>query len=332
MEDGRKLKHDVLELLRIRAVLQVESGESPEAVIKALGLTRGCIYRWMAKYREGGIRALKAKPLDGRPLKLSEEEVRWVFETLLSRCPLQLEFAHALWSREMVSDMIRERYGIKLSITSVGRLLKRLGLEHRKPLLRAFQQNPALVQEWVDREYPTLKRMALRDDAEIFFADETRVLTPFCRNTTKGGAPALRTRGGRFSISMLSAISSRGKVWFILRRGTTNANGFCDFLGRLLHNRSRKIFLVLDGYPVYRSSKVRKFVLSAGGALRLFFLPPYSSGIGDRTGHPYYTEWPVWGIGRGGLLRSSRVKNGSSAKDTGAPARSAPGNDIPDLY
>ena len=39
--DGRKLKHDVLEALRLRAVKQVEAGESPEVVIKALGMTRG---------------------------------------------------------------------------------------------------------------------------------------------------------------------------------------------------------------------------------------------------------------------------------------------------
>ncbi|MFO0754218.1 MAG: IS630 family transposase [Thermodesulfovibrionales bacterium] len=338
MGDGRKLKHDVLELLRIRAVQQVEKGESPEAVMKALGLTRGCIYRWLAQYRSGGVKALLAKPLDGRPQKLNEEEVRWVAETLLSRCPLQMGFVHALWSREMVSEAIRGKYGKKLSITSVVRLLKRLGLEHRKPLFRAFQQNPALVQGWADREYPLLRRMACRENADIFFADETRVLAPFCKGAMKGGIPALRTRGGRLYISMLSAVSARGKVWFMVRRGSPDADGFCDFLGRLLHNRSRALFLVLDGYPLHRSAKVRRFVRSTGGALQLFFLPPHPPGgegglearRGARKGHrfdadqpdwPGLSGWSAWGTGVSGTPGSSRAKQVTSTKDTKTPER-----------
>jgi transposase-like protein len=53
--DGRKLKHDVLEALRIRAVRQIEQGESPEIVINALGMNRRTIYKWIALYREIGI-------------------------------------------------------------------------------------------------------------------------------------------------------------------------------------------------------------------------------------------------------------------------------------
>ena len=50
--DGRKPKHDVLEALRIRAVQQIGQGESPEVVIKALGMNRRTIYKWIALYRE----------------------------------------------------------------------------------------------------------------------------------------------------------------------------------------------------------------------------------------------------------------------------------------
>jgi len=58
--DGRKLSHQAREEIRIRAVKRVESGESPEVVIKALGFHRSAIYQWIAKYREGGFDALKA--------------------------------------------------------------------------------------------------------------------------------------------------------------------------------------------------------------------------------------------------------------------------------
>ena len=43
--DGRKLKHDVLEALRIRVVRRIEQGESPEIVIRALGMNRRTVYK-----------------------------------------------------------------------------------------------------------------------------------------------------------------------------------------------------------------------------------------------------------------------------------------------
>ena len=147
--DGRKLKHDVLEALRMRAVHRVEEGESPEAVVKALGMNRRTIYKWIALYREGGTEALKARPLMGRPLKLKGSQLRFIYRTIVTKNPLQLRFSFALWTREMVKELIERKYGIRLSVISVGRLLKKLGLTCQKPLMRAFQQDPVVVKQWI---------------------------------------------------------------------------------------------------------------------------------------------------------------------------------------
>jgi len=277
--DGRKLKHDVLEAIRIRAVRQVERGQSPEAVIKSLGMTRGCIYKWIAKYREGGLDALRAKPLAGRPLTLNGQQLRWIYRTVTMKNPLQLKFVYALWTREMVKELIEKKYGINLSVVSVGRLLKKLGLSCQKPLMRAFQQNPILVQEWVEKVYPKIKKQAKKEKAEIFFEDEAGVRSDYHSGTTwgiKGQTPVIRTTGARFSLNMISAVSAQGKLRFMTFRGKMNAPVFCDFLKRLLHNAESKIFLIIDGHPVHRSAKVKRFVESTAGRLRLFYLPPYS--------------------------------------------------------
>jgi len=277
--DGRKLKHDVLEAIRIRAVQQVERGGSPEGVIKALGMTRGCIYKWIAKYREGGIEALKAKPLEGRPLTLTGQQLRWIFKAITTKNPLQFKFSFALWTREMVKELIENKYGIKLSVVSVGRLLKKLGLSCQKPLMRAFQQDPVIVQEWLEKEYPGIKRLAKKEKAEIYFEDEAGIRSDYHRGTTwgiKGETPIIRTTGARFGLNMISAISAQGKMRFMTYNGKVNATVFCEFLKRLLHNASNKIFLIVDGHPVHRSTKVKRFAESTGGMLRLFYLPPYS--------------------------------------------------------
>ena len=66
-DDGRKLDHKTLEQLRIRAVRQIEQGAHADEVAAGLGMTRAAVYGWLAKYREGGLEALKARPVPGRP-------------------------------------------------------------------------------------------------------------------------------------------------------------------------------------------------------------------------------------------------------------------------
>ena len=121
--DGRRLDHKTLEEIRIRAVQQVQAGESPEAVIRALGFSRICIYNWLARYREGGWNGLKAVKLNGRPPKLNGKQIRWIYNIVVTKNPLQLKFPFALWTRDMISQLVFNKYGIKLSKATVGRLL-----------------------------------------------------------------------------------------------------------------------------------------------------------------------------------------------------------------
>src|SRR5450756_2490705 len=118
--DARSLDHKTLEEIRIRAVEQVQLGESPEDVIQVLGFSRSCIYTWLAKYRAGGWAALKARAVPGRPLRISGPQMKWLYETVTQNNPLQYRFEFALWTRDMIQLLLREQFGLRLSVSSVG--------------------------------------------------------------------------------------------------------------------------------------------------------------------------------------------------------------------
>ena len=277
--DGRALDHSTLEDIRIQAVQRVEAGESPEDVVRILGFSRTVIYDWLAKYREGGLDALRAKPIAGRPPRLDGKQLRWLYKAITTKSPLQYRFEFALWTRGMVRDLIRDQFGVRLSDVSVGRLLKKLGLTPQKPLRRAYEQDAELVKTWLAEEFPKIQALAKKARATLYFSDEAGVRSDFHSGTTwapKGQTPIVAATGQRYGMNIISAISPRGDMRFMTVEGRMNAGKFIEFLKRLLHNAERPVFLIVDGHPSHRARKVFEFVRKTKGKLRLFFLPPYS--------------------------------------------------------
>jgi len=279
-DDARKLDHTTLEALRERAVRRVQEGESPEIVGKALGLNRTTIYDWLARYRGGGWGALKAKPVPGRPPKLSGKQMKWIYDTVTQKNPLQLKFEFALWTREIIATIIRDQFGIKLSPVSVGRLLAQLGITAQKPLHQAIERDEALVKKWLKTEYPKIKKMAQLQGADIYFGDAAHIRSDHHAGRTwgkKGETPVVKATGARHGISLISAITSKGHMRFMIKeKGGVNSAVFIEFLKRLLVGAKRTIFLILDRGPAHRSKKTKAFIDTLGGKLKVFYLPPYS--------------------------------------------------------
>jgi len=307
--DGRKIDHATLEVLRLRAVDQVELGADPREVSRALGMHETTVYGWVAAARAGGQEALRAKPIPGRPSKLTEAQQAAVFAWVAGKDPRQLSFDFALWTRDMVRELIRREFKVSMSASAVGRLLHRLGLSPQRPLWRAWQADPERVAAWKQNEYPSIARAARKAGATVYFADEASIRSDYHGGTTWGvigKTPVVRSTGARFSLNMISAVTAQGLLRFSTFTGTMTADKFIEFAKRLLADTTGPVFLVVDGHPVHRSNKVKAFVESTDGQLRLFQLPGYSPQLNP-------DEW-VWKnikhdrVGRTGITGPDQFK------------------------
>lgn len=163
-----------------------------------------------------------------------------------------------------------------MSVVSVGRLLRKLGLSPQNPLRRAYQQDTEAVEHWKKVEYPKIRAAAKREGAAIFFADEASVRSDYHSGTTwapVGQTPIVTKTGARFSMNLILAISPRGAMRFMTIDGKMTRPKFIEFLRRLLVGAKQPIYLIVDRHPVHRSGRVRQFVEATEGQLKLFFLP-----------------------------------------------------------
>ena len=275
---------------RLRAVQLLKEGNDAELVARMFGVSRAIVFRWQQKYDAGGPTELETKKTPGPASRLSPTQMSQLYAIVTGCDPRQLEFDFGLWTRKIIRDLIRREFGVKFSEVQVGRLLKKMGLSAQRPLYRAYQRNPELVEEWKKVIYPKIRRLAAEEGASIFFEDEAGLRTDHHSGTTWGAVgqtPVVVKTGERKSISMVSAISPRGELRFRVQEGSMTADRFIDFLKALLASVPGKVFLIVDGHPVHKAKKVKEFIENeVDGLLEMFFLPAYSPDLNP-------DEW-VW--------------------------------------
>lgn len=258
---------------------RVLAGESPRRVIDSMGLCRTTIYRWLRAYKSDGEIALKAKKHSGPVCKLSDKQKQTVRKWICGKDPRQHGFDFGLWTRKIVKHMILAKFGVSVSITTVGSLLAELEITPQKPLRRAYERDPEAVEQWKSETYPGLKMRARTMGADIFFLDEAgmRSDAPLQRTWgAKGQTPVVHTSGQRQSINAISAVNELGAFWYQVYSGRFNATLFKEFLIDFMRYRRRPVFLIVDGHPSHNAKLIEKHIQELKGKLELHFLPTYS--------------------------------------------------------
>jgi transposase len=279
--DGRQLDRKAQEAIRLMAVKRVREGESPSDVIASYGMNRTTIHKWLdrAKGKGAGLRKLKANKGTGRPRKLDVKQERQVFRWVNGKNPNQYGFDFGLWTRSIVCTLIEEKFGIRLSLASVGALLARLNLTAQKPLERAYQRDPEAIERWQRETYPAIAKQAKAQKAEIYFWDESGFRADAVHGKTwamRGETPVVHRPGQRQSISAASAFNSKGAFWFATYKGGLTGELFVDLLRQLMYRRKKPLHLIVDGLPAHKKAVVKEYVQSLAGKLQLHFLPGYA--------------------------------------------------------
>jgi transposase len=306
-KDGRSQSHETLEQFRMLGLERIRSGESPRMVAESFGMHRSWGYR-IAKKAAGrgkGKRALKSTVCTGRPPKLTPSQEQEVFRCMDGKHPHQYGFDFALWSRAIVAAFVLERFDVVLSITSVGTMLKRLGLSVQKPLKRAYQRNPEAIAKWTGATFPAIAVQAKLENADIYFWDESGFRADSVYGKTwgvKGQTPVVQVPGQRQSISAASAVNSKGGFWFATYQGAMDGEVFVELLQKMMHKRKKPMHLVVDGLPAHKRLIVKEYVQSTQGKLTMHFLPGYAPDLNP--------DELVWSHTKRSAAKRGPLKNG----------------------
>lgn len=109
--DGRKHDHHTLQVMRQQEVRAVHEGQTATSVAAAFGLNLRLVFTWLAKFSDSGEEALFAKPIPGRPAKVSDEEMRWIAQAVRNHTPQQFGFDYALWTLSPILKLTTRQLG-----------------------------------------------------------------------------------------------------------------------------------------------------------------------------------------------------------------------------
>ena len=281
--DFRSIGRSAQEELRRRAVFLVEhDGLSQVEAARLVGVQRQAVNIWVRRYRAAGEDGLldgrRVSPRRGKGL-LSDAQCRQVRDWITDRTPDQLKLSFALWTARAVLELIEQRFGIRLGLSTMQLYLQRWGMSPQKPMARARERQPMAISAWLQKDYPVIAARAKREKAVIYWGDETGISNQdqIGRSWAPKGQTPIATRDAkRFAESMISAVSNRGLMRFMLYDGALNIERFLTFLRRLIKDAGQKVFLIVDNLKVHHAKKVKAWVTAHVHEIELFYLPAYA--------------------------------------------------------
>jgi len=286
----RKLPSAAQEERRRQVVGLRQRGLTYKGIAEQVGLSRTGVIDICQRFAAEGAKGLVSKPRGRKPdeQRLLDTRQEAEVQRLIRRhTPDELDLPFALWSRAAVGALIARRCGVELAVRTVGKYLARWGFTAQKPIRRAYEQNPAAVRRWLRRDYPAIVARTRRERSVIFWGDETGLRADDVRDRSyapRGRTPQVRVCHRRAGLSLISAVTNRGELRWMVVDGAVKAAILIRFLRRLIREARRKVFLILERLTVHRARLTRAWLAEHRTDIEVHYLPSYSPELNPDEG------------------------------------------------
>lgn len=154
-----RIQSEQLEARRLEAGRLLRAGRAQCEVARELKISKSTVSTWAKRWEQGGLRALRAKGLRGRPARLKEAD-RKRLKRLLVKGALAAGFGTELWTLGRVAELVRREFRVQLSESQIWRVLRSMGFSPQRPEKRALERDAAAIERWKARRWPALKKTA----------------------------------------------------------------------------------------------------------------------------------------------------------------------------
>lgn len=265
--------------LRCKIILALVQGNSPAALIKARMASSSQVYAVMHRFIDNGLLGLADRREDNGDAKVTEEYEAELL-SIVPGSPRKYGYRRPTWTQELLILVLRQRTGIRVSRTTMSRLLKRLHIRLGRPKpivgcpwkkarkMRRLRQLRQLI-----RSLPKNEVVLYVDEVDIHLnpkigpdwmlrGTQKTVCTPG-KNQKRYLAGALNARTGR--LTWVEA-ERKDSMLFILQLWQLVARDY---------PHAKRIHLILDNYRIHSSVQTQAALARLDGRVVLHFLPPY---------------------------------------------------------
>lgn len=265
--------------MRCKVIRNLVRGESPTQIHRILCCARSQVYDVAAKFLEHGIEGLEdGRESNGSPKVTSEYVI--IVLAAVSGSPTEHGYERPTWTQELLVLVAEEQTGIKVSTTTMSRLLAQYGVRHGRP-------KPCVECPW-PKAHKTRRLNAIRRLAEepppnsaVLYMDEVDVhLNPKIGPDwmLEGQQKQVLTPGQNAKYYLAGALDAiTGRLQWVEGPKKTSALfiALVDHLLTCRTYRGQTIHLVLDNFRIHSSRAVAAAQLRWGERVQLHFLPPY---------------------------------------------------------
>jgi transposase len=286
---GRKLQRQVNSLAmrsfdpelgtRCKIVRNLVRGESPTTIARILGGARSHVYRTAHRFLDRGVEGLLDGRADNGEVKVQETYVATVLEAVAGS-PQDYGYQRPTWTQELLILVAQQRVGVKISPTTMSRLLAALQVRRGRP-------KPTVACPWSKhaktRRLNQIRRLEgqLPKNEVLLYVDEVDIhLNPKIGDDwmLRGQQKTVLTPGQNEKRYLAGALNARtGRLAWVEGERKTGALfiALVDHLVSKAYPWAKTIHLVLDNFRIHSSRAVQAARQRWGAKVQFHFLPPY---------------------------------------------------------